>query len=792
MNDPLIPGSSEQRPRPTDPVQLSDQAANLVQEKLGAGEEILHVYNTDMLMTGQYGTEWLVLTPKQVMAVRENEITALPLVSLESISVIDFQGNSILRVIAEHQAYDLVRFTRTLANNFAGVPLLMEELAQRAAHDDRVLVDRSERWKAKARHTHRCPKCGGVIPRRHRVCLACLNKRKLLVRLTSYVVPHMRLAITASILLVVTTVIGLLSPLIMRSIMDSVLVPATQAVMQGNEVVAVIAEGSANSNDVLARLLSPLAQPGTFSLLALLCALLFFSHTTAAALEAWRHFIISRLGQVITFTIRNHMYAHLQKLSLSYFTREDTGRIMQRVTNDVRRLQDFLSNGLQDVVQDIIKLASIVTMLLMMSPKLTLMIMIPTPFLIITTIWFSRKLRRVYMALWKRYDGVSSILADTIPGMRVVKAFAQEEREVARFEERSSDLLSGELGAAKINSVYGPLMGTITYIPTVMIWLLGGMRVMDGTLSIGDLTAFNVYMQQFYQPVRNLCNLNRRFQQTASSAERVFDVLDTEPEVQDGVTLPAMPPLKGRVEFRNVTFGYEPGAPVLKNLNFTVEPGEMIGLAGHSGAGKSTLINMITAFYTADDGTVLVDDVDISQVDPKSLRSQIGVVLQDPFLFNGTIAANIAYGKPDASRQEIIAAAKAANAHEFIIRFPDGYDTQVGERGARLSGGERQRLAIARAILKDPKILILDEATASVDTETEAKIQEALERLIHGRTTFAIAHRLSTLRNANRLFILEHGEIAEMGTHDELINKPDGIYARLVNIQSELAKVKVV
>ncbi|HHT26163.1 MAG TPA: ATP-binding cassette domain-containing protein [Firmicutes bacterium] len=788
----MIPGSSEQRPRPTDPVQLSDQAANLVQEKLGAGEEILHVYNTDMLMTGQYGTEWLVLTPKQVMAVRENEITALPLVSMENISVIDFQGNSILRVIAEHQAYDLVRFTRTLANNFAGVPLLMEELAQRAAHDDRVLVDRSERWKAKSRHTHRCPKCGGVIPRRHRVCLACLNKRKLLVRLTSYVVPHMRLAITASILLVVTTVIGLLSPLIMRSIMDSVLVPATQAVMQGNEVVAVIAEGSANSNDILARLLSPLAQPGTFSLLALLCALLFFSHTTAAALEAWRHFIISRLGQVITFTIRNHMYAHLQKLSLSYFTREDTGRIMQRVTNDVRRLQDFLSNGLQDVVQDIIKLASIVTMLLMMSPKLTLMIMIPTPFLIITTIWFSRKLRRVYMALWKRYDGVSSILADTIPGMRVVKAFAQEEREVARFEERSSDLLSGELGAAKINSVYGPLMGTITYIPTVMIWLLGGMRVMDGTLSIGDLTAFNVYMQQFYQPVRNLCNLNRRFQQTASSAERVFDVLDTEPEVQDGVTLPAMPPLKGRVEFRNVTFGYEPGAPVLKNLNFTVEPGEMIGLAGHSGAGKSTLINMITAFYTADDGTVLVDDVDISQVDPKSLRSQIGVVLQDPFLFNGTIAANIAYGKPDASRQEIIAAAKAANAHEFIIRFPDGYDTQVGERGARLSGGERQRLAIARAILKDPKILILDEATASVDTETEAKIQEALERLIHGRTTFAIAHRLSTLRNANRLFILEHGEIAEMGTHDELINKPDGIYARLVNIQSELAKVKVV
>ena len=296
-------------------------------------------------------------------------------------------------------------------------------------------------------------------------------------------------------------------------------------------------------------------------------------------------------------------------------------------------------------------------------------------------------------------------------------------------------------------------------------------------------------MYRFYGPVESLCRLNHRFQRAATSAERVFEVLDTHPEVIDQPGAMTMPPIEGRVEFRGVHFGYEEDKPVIEDLNFVVEPGEMIGLAGHSGAGKSTLINLICRFYEPQEGAILIDGHDARQVNLKSLREQIGVVLQDPFLFNGTVADNIAYGHPESSLEQIVAAAKAANAHDFIMNMPDGYDTLVGERGTRVSGGERQRLSIARAILRDPRILILDEATSNVDTETESQIQGALERLVQGRTTFAIAHRLSTLKNSHRLLILDKGKLAEIGTHDELIEQ-DGIYAKLCRMQAEMSRLR--
>ena len=332
-------------------------------------------------------------------------------------------------------------------------------------------------------------------------------------------------------------------------------------------------------------------------------------------------------------------------------------------------------------------------------------------------------------------------------------------------------------------------MTFLTSLGTLIIWWVGGNKVLGGSLSLGDFVAFTAYMWQFYGPVESLCRLNHRFQRAATSAERVFEVLDTQTDVTDKPNATPMPRIRGRVVFSNVTFAYEPGKPVLNKLNFTVQPGEMIGLAGHSGAGKSTLINLICRFYDVQEGAVPIDGHDIRDVGLKSLREQIGVVLQDPFLFNGTAAENIAYGKPNASMDEIVAAAAAANAHDFILNFPEGYDTPVGERGVRVSGGERQRLSIARAILRNPRILILDEATASVDTQTEAQIQEALERLIKGRTTFAIAHRLSTLKNAHRLLILDKGELAEIGTHNELIAR-DGIYAKLCRMQTEMSKIR--
>ena len=405
------------------------------------------------------------------------------------------------------------------------------------------------------------------------------------------------------------------------------------------------------------------------------------------------------------------------------------------------------------------------------------------------TLRFGRKLHAIYRPLWRRWASLSALLADTIPGVRVVKAFAQERREVGKFKGRSLDLLQGELRVAWMRSLFGPVMAFITSIGTIIIWWVGGRDILAGELTLGAFVAFTSYMYRFYGPVESLCRLNHRFQRAATSAERVFDVLDTHPEVIDQPEAMVMPPIEGRVEFRGVHFGYEEDKPVIEDLNFTVEPGEMIGLAGHSGAGKSTLINLICRFYEPQEGAILIDGHNTRQVNLQSLRGQIGVVLQDPFLFNGTVADNIAYGHPKASLEQIVAGAKAANAHDFIMNMPDGYDTMVGERGTRVSGGERQRLSIARAILRDPRILILDEATSNVDTQTEAQIQEALERLVQGRTTFAIAHRLSTLKNAHRLLILDKGKLAEIGTHDELIAQ-DGIYANLCRMQTEMSKLR--
>jgi ATP-binding cassette subfamily B protein len=333
-------------------------------------------------------------------------------------------------------------------------------------------------------------------------------------------------------------------------------------------------------------------------------------------------------------------------------------------------------------------------------------------------------------------------------------------------------------------------MGFITFIGTIIIWFIGGGEVLrNPEFTIGALTVFQSCMMQFYAPVQSLAQLNERFQHAATSAERVFEILDNKPEIADKENAIELPDIKGHIQFKNVTFSYDGEQDALDDVSFDVQPGEMIGLAGHTGAGKTTLINLLCRFYDINKGAILVDGHDIRDIKIESLRSQIGVVLQNPFLFNGTVAENIAYGKPGATMREVIAAAKAANAHEFIMNFPDGYDTVVGERGERVSGGERQRISIARAILKDPRILILDEATSSVDTETESTIQEALVRLIKGRTVFAIAHRLSTLKHSNRLLILEKGKLAEIGTHNELIEM-DGIYAKLCKMQTELSKIR--
>jgi ATP-binding cassette subfamily B protein len=416
-------------------------------------------------------------------------------------------------------------------------------------------------------------------------------------------------------------------------------------------------------------------------------------------------------------------------------------------------------------------------------------VLAPIPVIALSTWVFGRRVHQLYHRLWRRWAGLSAILADTIPGVRVVKSFAQEERESQRFSNFSADLFNQEMGVVKLGSAFFPFLGLMTGLGSLLIFSIGGYMVIEGATTLGTLMAFTSYMWQFYQPVQRFGELNHRFQHCVTSAERVFEILDSDPEPllrEEGLVLK---PLRGKVEFRNVRFSYDPGKYALDGVSFTVEPGEMIGLVGPSGAGKSTLVHLIARFYDVDEGQILIDGQDIQDLALRSYREQIGVVLQEPYLFYGTVWANIAYARPDAAPDEMVEAARAANAHEFIVNLPDGYDTIIGERGQTLSGGERQRISIARAILRNPGILILDEATASVDTETEALIQTALERLVQNRTTFAIAHRLSTLRRASRLIVLERGKLVEIGTHEELVES-GGLYGRLCKLQSELSKMR--
>jgi ATP-binding cassette subfamily B protein len=461
------------------------------------------------------------------------------------------------------------------------------------------------------------------------------------------------------------------------------------------------------------------------------------------------------------------------------------------VTQDTHELESVLTIGAQFFVANLLTLAGIIVILCWIDWWLFLQVMIPIPVVLVLSRVFWKRIETTWPRWWHYRSLLFAVLNDTLMGVRVVKAFAQEEREIARFNPRSADVAEAGMVAERTWMTMFPILTFITGLGALFVWYLGGRQVLTGGVTLGTLLTFIAYLSMLYGPLEFLNRVTEFLGRSLAAAERVFEILDTAPDVPDVDRPVSMPRIEGRVEFRDITFGYDAHKPVLHEITLTVEPGEMIGLVGHSGAGKSTTINLLCRFYDVNDGQICIDGVDIRKITQRDLRSQIGVVLQDTFLFNGTIAENIGYARSAATLEEIMAAAKAANAHDFIATKPDGYDTVVGERGNALSGGERQRISIARAILHDPRILILDEATSSVDTDTEKQIQDAIARLIQGRTTFAIAHRLSTLRNADRLVVLKEGKIQEVGTHDELLESK-GEFHRLVQMQQEMSKIKAV
>jgi ATP-binding cassette, subfamily B, multidrug efflux pump len=506
-----------------------------------------------------------------------------------------------------------------------------------------------------------------------------------------------------------------------------------------------------------------------------------------------RTYLFQLMAERASYDIRNQLYRHMQFLSFSFFDRAHTGQLMSRATEDINAVRRFMMFSLRSMVQSIGMLVLITVVLVMINWRLALLSLSVMPILIVTAIHFGRTIRPLYLAIQQQFGVMTNRLQENLAGARVVRAFAQEDREIIQFDHELQVLYDRNMAAVRRSAFYFPFMTMLSTLSLAVILWYGGRQVLLGQLTIGQLTAFYFYLAMLANPVRLLGWVVNSAARALASGDRIFEILDSRPEIRSSPDPVRLDKVEGRVEFRDVSFRYPKTSEyALKNISLHAEPTQRVALLGATGSGKSSLTSLIPRFYDVSEGAVLIDGVDVRDFDLETLRSQVGIVLQDTFLFSVSLRENIAYGRADATDEQVIAAAKAARAHDFIMDLPDGYETVIGERGVSLSGGQKQRIAISRGLLMDPAILILDDATSNVDTETEFEIQSALATLMENRTTFVIAHRLLTLKTADQILVLERGEIVERGTHDELLEL-GGVYATIYELQlreqEELASV---
>jgi ATP-binding cassette subfamily B protein len=713
-----------------------------------AEDDALIRLQADFGPDGGFGRRELVVTQDAVRVLEAGGALAfqMPIAEIRTARNEPLVGGGRLEITAKSgDVLPVITYSQTVAARFSEAARGIEQLAKGEPFSITLKEERT-----------RCANCHRLLPEKDGICPACVNRSRTMWRIAGFLTPYRKQAAGLAALSLLTTVLSLAPPLIQRRLINGVLAPPPGHAAQPH-------------------LLLPLV--GAW--LAIL--------VVGAGVQIVTGRTIAFLGGNIAADLRSRLYRAIEFLQLSYFDKKQVGAITSRVTQDTDRVWGFLVDGMPFFLINGLLLLGIAGFLLLVNWRLTLCILSPFPVVVGISVFFWKSVSQLFVRVGQKWARFHIHLNESLTGIRVVKAFAQEDYENAKFAARNNELRDAGVQAdTRWYTIFGAL-SLFTSLGGLICWGVGGWMVYRGQMNLGDFWLFNAYLALIYGPLQWFAQVNNWFSRAMAGAERIFEVMDTEQENygKEGDDPHA---IKGLVEFDNVRFGYDKSNPVLKGLTFTAQAGEMIGLVGKSGAGKSTTINLLCRFYEPDAGTLKIDGVDYTQMSLQAMRHQIGIVLQEPFLFNGTVAENIAYGKPGAGFEEIMAAAQAANAHSFILGKPDGYDTMVGERGAKLSGGERQRVSIARAILHDPRILILDEATSAVDVETEKQIQEAIGRLIKGRTTFAIAHRLSTLRNADRLIVLDGGKISEMGTHAELMAKK-GDFFKLVETQSQVTQI---
>lgn len=721
-------------------IKLPEELAKKLSNK--TNEETIYCVRTDIDREGNYtDNAYIAVTKKHLAIFCNDDLQVFSLDEVEEVKCLNQVNGAVLCIVKDAVEFMLARCSMNCTSAVAcvarGANLLIS-----GNYEKRITNNERQRY---------CPKCGGFLPGTKK-CPRCDKDNRNLKRLLDICKPHAVTLIVVALLMLLSSVLELGVQFVLRYFVDEHFLPQ---------------QGSGFDIMIFFVLYAGVMLAGNIVYLL-------------------RTYLCGRMGIKISFSLREKINNHLQRLSLSFMNRRSAGELLGRVTWDTNHVKMFITDCFCNMFTQTVLLISLAVLMLIMNWKLALASFVFAPFIVLFARTFWPKVRRMYHRQGRKNDRTQNKLQDVLSGIRIVKTYGKEKAEIEQFSKMNEELAAIQRKNENFFATFFPFLSLLMSFGSYLVVYLGGLDVLKGSMTPGELMQFVAYSGMLLGPLSWMSFLPRRIIMMTTSMERIYDVLDEEPEITSAPDAKKMD-IKGNIKLDNIVFGYRSYEPVLNGISLDVKPGEMIGLVGASGCGKSTLINLIMRLYDVDDGAIYVDGTNIKNIEVADYHRQIGVVLQETFLFAGTVLDNIRFAKPDATLAEVISAAKNANAHEFICRLPDGYNTYIGEKGHMLSGGEKQRISIARAILNDPKVLILDEATSALDTESEYQVQQALERLRENRTTFAIAHRLSTLRCADRIIVINDQKIAESGTHNELL-KNKGIYYSLVMAQLQMNK----